>query len=395
MHQYRLLRDNKESGPYSATDLQVMGFKPYDLIWQEGKSAAWRYPGEVDELKSFAPAVEEQPFDRFYKKPEASKAPVSQYAPKPEVISEPRTQIQKGHIVVSMPTSLAKERMEPKPVKPEPVYQRQVQMSEEAVPQKIPSYPSHEAAYSKQSATVPASRKPVMYLVALASIVLIGSIVVLIINNNIQNKKITQLRDIVTQMQQSQPPQSGTDINQRVVHYPVDQQSASMISAGDSIANNATLQDRLPEEVPAKIIKPSKKNIKTAQPSLTPIDSLLVSETKFEKPTIEPTGDKRVSIKRDETDNNLMQLVKVNTNDYKTGLLGGINNLKVTLLNKSLIALKKVEVQIDYLGPESRIVKSQTVFFENVAPGEDLLLEVPKSNRGVKVNCIVKKIKNS
>lgn len=48
-----------------------MGLKPYDLIWVDGKSAAWRYPGEVEELKSFAPVVEEQPYDRFYKKPEA------------------------------------------------------------------------------------------------------------------------------------------------------------------------------------------------------------------------------------------------------------------------------------------------------------------------------------
>ena len=66
--------------------------------------------------------------------------------------------------------------------------------------------------------------------------------------------------------------------------------------------------------------------------------------------------------------------------------------MKITLYNKSLVALKKVEVQIDYLGPESRIVKTQTVFFENVGPGADLLLDVPKSNRGVKVNCTVKKI---
>jgi hypothetical protein len=71
MNKYLLLRSNKQSGPYTAEELRQMGLKPYDLIWIEGKSAAWRYPGEVDELKPFAPAVEEQPYDRFYKKPEA------------------------------------------------------------------------------------------------------------------------------------------------------------------------------------------------------------------------------------------------------------------------------------------------------------------------------------
>ena len=68
MPSYRLLRSNKETGPYSLNDLVTMGLKPYDLIWVDGRSAAWRYPSEVAELKEFAPAIEEQPYDRFYKK---------------------------------------------------------------------------------------------------------------------------------------------------------------------------------------------------------------------------------------------------------------------------------------------------------------------------------------
>ena len=65
---YRLLRSNKESGPYALDELLALGLKPYDLVWVEGRSAAWRYPSEVSELKEFAPAVEEQPFDRFFKR---------------------------------------------------------------------------------------------------------------------------------------------------------------------------------------------------------------------------------------------------------------------------------------------------------------------------------------
>ncbi|WEK34686.1 MAG: hypothetical protein P0Y53_19545 [Candidatus Pseudobacter hemicellulosilyticus] len=69
MNSYLLLRDNKQSGPFSAEELAGRGLKPYDLVWLEGKSAAWRYPSELDELRPFAPVVEEQPYDRFYKKP--------------------------------------------------------------------------------------------------------------------------------------------------------------------------------------------------------------------------------------------------------------------------------------------------------------------------------------
>src|SRR5258705_8412010 len=77
MSSYRLLRSNKETGPYSQEQMIAMGFKPYDLVWIEGKSAAWRYPSEIPELKDYAPVVEEQPYDRFYKKQtEEQKEPV-------------------------------------------------------------------------------------------------------------------------------------------------------------------------------------------------------------------------------------------------------------------------------------------------------------------------------
>lgn len=68
MNKYLLLRDNKQSGPYTVEELVKKGIKPYDLVWLEGRSAAWRYPSEMDDLKQFAPAVEEQPYDRFYKR---------------------------------------------------------------------------------------------------------------------------------------------------------------------------------------------------------------------------------------------------------------------------------------------------------------------------------------
>ena len=87
---YLLLRNNKQTGPYSLEDLKTMGLKAYDLVWIEGKSAAWRYPCEIGELSAFAPAVEEQPFDRFYKK---TSSPVKANANSSAVVSEPAKSI--------------------------------------------------------------------------------------------------------------------------------------------------------------------------------------------------------------------------------------------------------------------------------------------------------------
>ena len=78
MPSYRLLRSNKESGPYSLNDLVKLGLKPYDLVWVDGRSAAWRYASEISELKEFAPAVEEQPYDRFFKRPSEGELRVKQ-----------------------------------------------------------------------------------------------------------------------------------------------------------------------------------------------------------------------------------------------------------------------------------------------------------------------------
>ena len=77
---YRLLRDNKEQGPFTSEELIQKGFKRYDLIWVDGRSAAWSYPGELPEFKLYVPEPEEQPFDRFFKKETDSVSPAVQAA---------------------------------------------------------------------------------------------------------------------------------------------------------------------------------------------------------------------------------------------------------------------------------------------------------------------------
>lgn len=98
---YLLLRDNKQTGPYSAEELAAKGLKAYDLVWAEGKSAAWRYPSEIDELKPFAPVVEEQPYDRFYKKPGEQTAETTVSA---QAVAEKKQPVQETREVVTAKT---------------------------------------------------------------------------------------------------------------------------------------------------------------------------------------------------------------------------------------------------------------------------------------------------
>lgn len=87
MTQYRLLRDNKETGPYSTEELLKKGLKAYDLVWVEGKSASWRYPSEIPDLRAFAPVPEEQPLNRMAM-PANTGAPAVQQPAQP--VQQPR-----------------------------------------------------------------------------------------------------------------------------------------------------------------------------------------------------------------------------------------------------------------------------------------------------------------
>ena len=89
MANYLLLRNNKQQGPLSLQHLIQLGLKPYDLVWVEGKSAAWRYPSEIPELKPYSEVVEEQPYDRFYKKPAENKEEEKINFPEEKKITQP------------------------------------------------------------------------------------------------------------------------------------------------------------------------------------------------------------------------------------------------------------------------------------------------------------------
>ena len=63
MGNYLLLRDNKQSGPYSLEQLKTMSLLPTDLVWIQGRSEGWAYAVETEELKALFPVA--LPGDQF------------------------------------------------------------------------------------------------------------------------------------------------------------------------------------------------------------------------------------------------------------------------------------------------------------------------------------------
>ena len=81
---YLLLRSNKQTGPYSLEELLELNLKPFDLVWVDGRSAAWQYPSEVPALK---PYVCETP------QSEAPHQPIATAAMEENVLQIPRADV--------------------------------------------------------------------------------------------------------------------------------------------------------------------------------------------------------------------------------------------------------------------------------------------------------------
>ena len=84
--------------------------------------------------------------------------------------------------------------------------------------------------------------------------------------------------------------------------------------------------------------------------------------------------------------------VKVKTNDYKTGVFGGINGLELTLLNASPHFIDKVVVTVSYYKKNGEQVESRSYDFTSVHPNSTRKLEVPANRRGFKVKTSVNTI---
>jgi len=392
MTQYLLLRSNKQSGPYSAEDLRQMGLKPYDLIWVDGKSAAWRYPGEIDELKAFAPAVEEQPYDRFYRKPAEQKqeetpapAPVQSQTPayipaaNAQPVNTPPSKKEKEYkrVFVTLPNgSIAV----PKTPAPEP--KKTIETPQpKAVQQPLGSIDENTALpapnaiyYPKRTSRIKAM--PIAGII-IAMIVMtgIGIVIGLSLNNNSTIAKKTQPDTNKQKTDQNIIPASNT--NQGLIGESNDQVQPN------EIAN-------IPADTQETVTK---------APVTTPQKKLVIKpDTNFQKTEPVSNATANTEDKKDEEDvpakkavpkpvaPNLDKYVAVSNNDYQVGPFGGISKLELTVKNTSEYDLNLVVVQLEYLKVNKEVFKTENLYFRDVAANSSLTLNAPKSNRGNKIN---------
>ena len=81
----------------------------------------------------------------------------------------------------------------------------------------------------------------------------------------------------------------------------------------------------------------------------------------------------------------LKKYLRIEANDYKVNVLGGINELKLTVRNNSGHTLEKVVLQLDYLKPNGESIQTDKYTYFSIVPHGSKTLEIPPSRRGVKI----------
>jgi hypothetical protein len=77
--------------------------------------------------------------------------------------------------------------------------------------------------------------------------------------------------------------------------------------------------------------------------------------------------------------------VSIGTNSYSVGTFGGINDLQLTVTNRSSYPLDLVVVEVQYIQANKKVYKTENLYFRSIGAGSALMQEAPKSSRGVKV----------
>ncbi|TAH05198.1 MAG: DUF4339 domain-containing protein [Sphingobacteriales bacterium] len=404
---YLLLRDNKQSGPYSLDDIKIMGLKKYDLVWVEGKSAAWRYPCEVDEFKSFAPQVDEQPYDRFYKKPaqqehyqfqqsssaqnkQQEKAPAEQKKatgkeeirriPPRKYVSislpgnirvkiEPEKKEADKKTIISKP--LEKEESPSKPVL-EPIFSAETKKRIPEIAAEIVSVSTAAPSASGVEA-VPAkfSGNDLVQYIAFGMGILTIVMVAYLVYSSITDPLVATPPTRLTE----QKPKQVTTVESTVAGQIPNAAPEEMEGDGLSAEQQTT---------------PVPQQEKEQEPMSTlPVKKTTVVRFNDDKPQTNIQDPSSPMVK------SLASKVSTSLNKYKVNVFGGLEDIRVSLQNQSSYKLDLVVVEVQYISNNNKVVKTETLRFKDVQAGESAEILAPKSSRGIKVQTHISYITSS
>jgi len=442
MNTYLLLRSNKQSGPYSLQQLVSLGLKPYDLVWLEGKSAAWRYPSEVEGLKDHAPATEEQPYDRFYKKPEekpqenkinkpAQPQQETYSLPKEEIYVLPvenKTVTTSKKVFVAMPENhVPKKQSQPVYAKAPAFVEEKPAVIEEKKVESKPLYTEHETL--PKEPVLPKQKEIInAYPVSLKEEPTLNEKY----SESLDDIKKRYTETYLSRKKKSKWTSTHTSVLQvfggAIVFCLIvvlvyknfagedkPQSRTTMIQPDKRSINTvapSNTSNLAPPFIPeAKTSSANKKQAKKEDKNI-PAESLVTNSSQqkideaireneiaaVEKKAVmlpKTAEEKPLETKPKTRPVNINKLVNVRANNYKQRAFGGVMNLELTVNNDSKFELDKVIVELQYLKPSEQPIKTETIVFSSIEANGSKTLKIPDYLRGIKVSYRVMDIESS
>jgi len=413
MATYLLLRDNKESGPFSMNDLLNVGLKPYDLVWVQGKSAAWRYPSEVEELKPYAPVVEEQPFDRFFKKSTEEKKEAepaetkewSEYAPATK--REELRFVPGKSVFVTLPgqKTVAVERpAKPQPMAKESLVSPAITITESTEPIEtkyskpldeikemyVKSLQQRKNKTARKSHLIAAVKKSSV----IAGLICLGILAGLMIksrpkSNTISQQSLPTTPASIDNLSNEKPGNTVPDDKINVDDQPSgDKQDEELASSSKKDQSDKEMTDSKSPNITIRketMIKPIQKKEFDSNEVAPKADFDVLTGERTRK-LRNANGSTEEGSVEPKNKNSLHDLVSIASNDYKRVAFGGIRNLQLTVTNNSKYELDNVIVELQYLKPSEEPLRTENIRFRGVAPNGSSTIKIPDTNRGIKIS---------
>lgn len=393
---YVLLRNDKQTGPYSLQELIQFNLKPYDLIWIEGKSAGWYYPQEIGAL---------QPYLRFL--PQKPKPAVqSTTTAKPVLTSTPPAKEEP-----QLASSFAENVYQP--IETTKVARASKTLEEEVYAQFQKPFLQDETIAA--TTAVPASPKkkaPSSGLLAFASILVVGGVFAASwLMNRHSTEENAALPEAVAPVQNEITPAAvaANDNTQKENHFFTAKQKQQKGSALARQTTRGTKQKaavkqqedetaRYPVTEPGNgetVLSPKEETPVVSQEEAgketkeVPQEKKKSLRDKFfdlfrKKPAeqkteeakpVENTNGERKATRREETAD-LTEAVSIRL-DVPNNWMMGIKGAKAILVNRSRETLSKATVEILYYNDDNELLQKKTVTFGKVEGKESKSVSIP------------------
>ena len=370
---YLLLRNNKQTGPYSLQELLQQGLKPQDLIWVEGQSAGWSYPTEINTLKSY---VTEQ-------------GAASNKVPEQKTETKPATSSHSSalHIYVSLPAGNTPKQEVPATssleAKAEALYQR-VQafaehkvLKEETETRYARSMEDMKEEYSAWMMQQRKKKKSGSYKkkLVIATSVLVITTTGFGISKWMSSRSFSKL-PLATYALETLKPENK-QLTTASFHTVAD--SVTTTSGPLFIKSDTAAKQQAAFESNVKPAAAPKKKAPAKVPVLLPMKLDTASTASVPEPQHQTVPELKRTVP-------LSRLVAVTGTVQYTKNGKANNGTQVTLQNNSSELLKTVSVVVSYYKKEDKLLDKEMVYFYNVQPGTAPVINAAGNRRATSVH---------